>query len=164
MISLRISALAIAAVSFVIVAGGAVYEHLAVVPQWSAAPPASLTMFQGEYGLSAGRFWPLAHAVTVVLLITALVLNWRTPARSFISIALCGYIVLLVITSVYFLPELGAITRTPYQPVADAALTARAERWEVLSLVRLALLLALAFVLMLGLTVARQEALAQPAS
>jgi hypothetical protein len=162
-ISLRIAVLAIAAISLVIVAGGAVYEHLAVVPQWSAAPPASLTMFQGEYGLAAGRFWPFAHAVTVVLLTTALFLNWRTPARSFISITLCGYVVLLVVTSVYFLPELGAITRTTYQPVTDAALTARAARWELLSLVRLALLLVLAFVLMLGLTVARHEALAQPA-
>ena len=155
MLTVGIVILALAAMALVIVGGGAVYEHLAVVPQWRAAPPASLTMFQGTYALNPGRFWPFAHVAAVTLLLGALILDWRTPARTFIEMALGGYGVLLIVTALYFLPELGTITRTPYQPVADAALTARAVRWELFSLMRLAVLLGLAFVLMIGLTLVR---------
>ena len=51
----------IACLSFAIIIGGAVYEHLNVVPQWSAAPPVSLSMFQGEYGLKPDLFWKIIH-------------------------------------------------------------------------------------------------------
>jgi hypothetical protein len=52
---------ALTCLCFTIMIGGAVYEHLNIVPQWSAAPPLSLSMFQGEYGLKPGTFWMVIH-------------------------------------------------------------------------------------------------------
>lgn len=142
----------LASISFVIVAGGATYEHLAVVPVWSAAVPASLTMFQGEDALAPARFWIPIHPVTLVLQIAALLLNWRTERRKFIVITIVGYAAVLAITTVWFVPELMAITQSAYSPSIDPKLTQRAEDWETYSLIRLAFLIILAINLIFGLS------------
>ncbi|MPR34449.1 hypothetical protein [Salmonirosea aquatica] len=138
--------------SFAIVIGAGTYEHLAVVPQWSAAPPLSLTMFQGEYGLDAGAFWMLIHPVTLVLFIILLVVHWKTDRRRAILIPFSGYLVILLATSLYFVPELMEIVGTPLAEAANPSLTARASLWETLSLVRLVLMSLLALTLFSGLT------------
>jgi hypothetical protein len=149
---LRTFSLIIAAISFVTVIGGATYEHLAVVPVWSAAVPASLTMFQGGYALAAQRFWIPIHPVTLILLITALVLNWNTARRKFIIATIVGYAAVLAITTVWFVPELLAITRSTYSNAIDPLLTQRGATWELYSLIRLAFLILLAISLLFGLS------------
>ena len=144
--------LILGSISFIIVIGGATYEHAAVVPAWSAAVPESLSMFQGKYGLAPGKFWVPVHPVTLVLLISALVLNWKTRRRSYILATLIGYAFILAITFAYFVPELMAITQTAYSPTIDMDLTRRANLWEALSLVRLGFLLILAVTLLMGLS------------
>ncbi len=143
---------AVASLSFSIVIGAAVYEHLAVVPQWSAAPPVSLSMFQGEYGLNAGAFWMPIHPVTLLLMIAALAAAWKTAGRTNLLITLAGYLVVIGITAIYFVPELLSITGTPFSETADPSLTRRAQLWELLSLVRLAFMVVLSMVMFLGLT------------
>jgi hypothetical protein len=144
--------LILASISFIIIIGGATYEHVAVVPIWKIAPPASLTMFQGEYGLYPGNFWMSIHPITLVLLIAALIANWKTAGRKYIVIPLAGYVAILIITAIYFVPELMSITGTPYQPVADSGLVARAALWEKLSLIRGVLLIGAAATLLFSLT------------
>jgi hypothetical protein len=141
-----------ACISFIIVAGGANYEHLAVVPVWTKAVPASLSMFQGEYGLAAQNFWIPIHPVTIVLLIIGLIANWRTERRAYILVTLGGYLAILAATFVFFVPELMAITQSAYSVTVDSELTRRANFWEALSLVRLVVLVVLAFTLLLGLS------------
>lgn len=143
---------AFACLAFSVVIGGAVYEHLAVVPQWSAAPPFSLSMFQGKYGLNAAAFWIPIHPVTLLLLIGALVFSWKTEGRKHVLITLAGYVIILGITATYFVPELLAITGTAFSETVDPSLTQRANWWELMSLVRLSVLVGLATVLFLGLT------------
>ncbi len=143
---------ALACLSLSVVIGAAVYEHLVFVPQWSAAPPASLSMLQGTYGLKPEAFWMPIHPVTLLLLITSLVLSWKSARRKNILITLGGYVLLLAITAIYFVPELLAITGAPFSNTIDPDLTARAAQWETLSLVRLALLVYLSITLYLGLT------------
>lgn len=156
----RTLVLILASISYIIVIGGATYEHLAVIPQWAAAPPASLAMWQGEYGLNSAAFWPVVHPVTFLLLIVALVLNWRTARRRFIVVTLAGYFLVAAVTGAYYLPELGSIISTPYAATVDAALTARAQAWETLSIVRLVFMMVLAAVLLAGLT---KDSAASPA-
>lgn len=139
-------------ISFVTVIGGATYEHLAVVPVWASAVPASLAMFQGDYGLAAQRFWIPIHPVTLVLLVAALILNWRTRRRGLIAAGLTGYALVLVITSLYFVPELMAITRSAFSSSVDPELTRRAGAWESFSLMRLGFLNVLAVIMLFGLT------------
>jgi hypothetical protein len=142
----------IACLSFSVVIGAAIYEHLAVVPRWAAGPPASLSMFQGDYGLYAQAFWIPIHPITLALLLLTLIISWKSPRRTNVLTNLIGYVAILVITSIYFVPELIAITTTPYSDTVDAALTERAEKWEMLSLVRLGFLIILSLILFMGLT------------
>jgi hypothetical protein len=137
---------------FAIMIGGAVYEHVVLVPKWSAAPPVSLSMFQGQYGLQPGSFWMSVHPVNLLLFAATLIAHWKTAARKNIMITLGTYMSVLVITAIYFVPELLAITTTAFSNTADAGLTNRAGMWESLSLVRLALLIVVALVLFTGLT------------
>ncbi|MEK6481810.1 hypothetical protein WJR50_29980 [Catalinimonas sp. 4WD22] len=138
--------------AFTIVIGAAVYEHLAVVPQWSAAPPKSLSMFQGEYGLKAVKFWGPIHPVAIVLFIASMIVSWRTPRKIYILISMIGYLLVIIITFSHFVPELLAITMTPFSGEVNVDLTQRSQQWEILSLVRLLFLMILSIILFLGLT------------
>lgn len=147
----------LASIAFITIIGAAIYEHTAVVPVWSAAPPQSLSMFQGEYGLQAVNFWKPVHPVAVLLLAATLMANWRKPSRRHLLIALGGYVLILVITAAYFVPELIAITTSAYSPDVSSDLTGRAKTWETLSLVRLSGLLMLAVVLLYGLSLKAED-------
>lgn len=150
--SLRTLILVLASISFITVIGGAVYEHAGVVPVWTKAIPASLSMFQGEYAMTPANFWRAIHPVTMLLFVAALILNWKTPRRFNIIVPIVGYVLVLVITFAYFVPELIALTQTAYAPTIDSALTARGRTWEFYSLIRLAFLLVLAVILLFGVS------------
>ena len=137
---------------FILVIGAAVYEHMAVVPRWSAAPPVSLTMFQGPYGLNPGAFWQVIHPITFVVLLATTLLHWKTARKSNLLVTLSIYFAILVITGVYFVPELLSIIQTPLSNVPDPQLKIRADLWELLSLVRLLTMVLCALLLMKGLT------------
>ncbi|HEX9979411.1 MAG TPA: hypothetical protein VGB50_02470 [Flavobacterium sp.] len=143
--------------SFTTVIGGAVYEHLAVVPEWSAAPPLSLSMFQGEYGLNAGSFWKTIHPVTLAFFAATLIVSWKSARRINVLSAWLGYLAVLAVTAVYFVPELLDITSTVYSETINNDLTRRAKLWEVLSLVRLAAMVVMSIILFLGLTKNRER-------
>ena len=144
--------LILATMSFIIIIGGAVYEHLAVVPSWSAAPPSSLAIFHLEYPLTAQYFWMGVHPVTILLLIGALITNWHTLRRINILTSLIGYAIILVITSIYFVPELMDFMGTPASDSVDQSMVSRASMWEILSLVRLGFLLIIGYLLLSALT------------
>jgi len=157
---------ALACLSFSVVIGAAVYEHVAVVPNWKVAPPVSLSMFQGEYGLNPAPFWIAIHPVTLVLLLASIlffwkteskkyVLIWKTESKKYVLITGIGYLIVLIITFVFFVPELIAITQTTFGQQVDPSLIKRAKLWETLSLVRLSFLIILAIVALIGLTKCR---------
>lgn len=148
--------LILASMSFIIVLGAATYEHMGVVPQWSAAPPSSLAMFQGDYGLRAQNFWIPIHPVTFLLMTAALIANWRTPRRNNILTVLIGYAIILAATFIYFVPQLMDITQTPYREDVDQELVTIASMWETLSLIRLVFIAVLAYILLSSLTKAAE--------
>ena len=95
--------------SFSIIIGAAFYEHLAVWPRAFSAIPASLTMHQGGYGLNAEAFWSIIHPITLALFILTLILFWKTKRRINLLISLLGYLLIIAVTGIYFVPELVAI-------------------------------------------------------
>src|SRR4051812_27971025 len=99
---IRTILLILGCISFITVIGGATYEHAAVVPVWTSAVPASLHMFQGEYGLAAANFWIPIHPVTMLLLITGMIANWRTGRRNYVLATILGYAAVLGVTFIYF--------------------------------------------------------------
>jgi len=149
--------LILASICFIIILGAAVYEHVAVVPKWSAAPPSSLAMFQGEYGLQAQYFWMSIHPATLLLMVAALIANWKNTRRKSILIGLGSYVLILAITSAYFVPELLSITGTPFQDTVDQGLVKRASMWETLSLIRLFFIAILSVILLSALTKSNEK-------
>jgi hypothetical protein len=144
--------LILASLSFLTILGAAIYESLSTTPQWSAAPPMSLTMFQGKYGLNSGLFWIIIHPVTILLLVAALIANWKNSRRKPMLWVLSTYVVILITTAVYFVPELIHIITAPYQNYVDKDLQSSAALWEKLSLSRLCIVAVLSFVLLSSLT------------
>ena len=138
--------------AFSIIIGGAVYEHLNIVPTWAAAPPVSLGMFQGEYGLKPELFWKMIHPINILLFVVTLIFNWKSARRINLGLVLTVYILILVVTAIYFVPELISIISTPFSATQDPELIRRASLWETLSIIRLFLLVILAITLFLGLT------------
>jgi hypothetical protein len=161
--------LILASICFIIIVGAATYEHLAVIPQWSAAPPSSFSLFNGKYPLRAQYFWIPVHPVTVLLMAGALITNWKNSRKKNILTVFIGYLAILVITYVYFVPQLMTFMETPYQDTVDEALLAKASMWETLSLIRLVVLFVLSYILLSALTkpneiIVVQQATAVPLS
>lgn len=63
-----------------------------------------------------------------------------------------AYIIVLAVTFAYFVPELMSLTQSEYLSTMDPGLTARAARWEFLSLIRLGWMILFAVVLLVGLS------------
>jgi hypothetical protein len=150
---------AVGCLTFCIMIGGAVYEHLNMVPTWSAAPPASLSMFQGKYGLKPELFWMLIHPVNLFFFVLNLIFHWKSARRKSLLIVSIGYVLILAITAAYFVPKLLSITTTAFSDNFDTVLMKRAAVWETLSLVRLSVLIVLAVTLMVGLAKPNKSAL-----
>ena len=145
-------------IAFTVIIGAAIYEHLSVWPKALSGPPASLTIFQGEFGHDGGVFWRNIHPVTLFLMILSLIFFWRSERRLNLLITFGGYLVIIAVTAIYFVPELVEIIKTPYAEAVDAGLVARGQLWEQLSIVRLFVLIGLACFLLLGLTKAPNSA------
>jgi hypothetical protein len=143
---------AVCCLAFAIIIGGAVYEHLNVVPTWTAAPPVSLSMFQGEYGLKPESFWKIIHPVNFGLFALTLAFHWRSARKKNLLVVLISYMIIIIVTAVYFVPELISIITTPYARLLNPDLIWRAKTWEILSIARLIMLVVMAIVLFLGMT------------
>lgn len=119
-----------------ILCGAMVYEHLAIVPQWTANPPESLHMWKGPYRVAAQHFWPAVHPIALLLIAGALGFNWNNPARNLIAAALAVYLLAILLpTAFWYVPELLKLTN-PDTALPPAQWRSRAKRWERLSLVR----------------------------
>src|SRR5690349_21100429 len=98
--------LILGSICFIIVLGAAVYEHIVLIPKWSTAPPASLSMYQGPYGLHPENFWIPIHPITLALLVAALITNWNNTRRKDLITVIGGYVLILLVTFTYFVPTL----------------------------------------------------------
>ena len=135
-----------------IIVGAGLYEHLAVWPRAYTSPPKSLSMFQGEFGINPNTFWAKIHPITLLFFVTVLFLFWKSERRKFVLIPFIGYVMLIIATFTYFVPELIDIVSTRYGDSINQGLIERGSRWEILSLIRLALVTILALFLFWGLT------------
>ena len=135
---------------FTLIIGAAVYEHIAIWPHAYAAVPASLGMFQGEYGLNSAPFWMSIHPLTLSVFLITLFISWKTARKKHVLLSIAGYVVVLITTFTYFVPELLELNGTPFSSDVNQQLTNRGTRWENLSLVRLGFLLVIAAYLYAG--------------
>ena len=117
--------------------GGITYSHLVYFPVYLSALPDSAILVNGPYGLQESRFWLTVHPLLILSLIVALVLNWKyRPRRKYILISFGVYFLVLVVTQIYFLPELAAFAQSPRSNVSAAEWIARGQRWQTMSWIR----------------------------
>jgi hypothetical protein len=117
--------------------GGIAYSHLVYFPVYLSALPDSAVLVNGTYGLNEGIFWMIVHPLLILSLIIALVMNWKSrPRRKLILISFVIYILVLIVSSLYFIPELVAFKHSPESNLSSAGWLGRGQRWQRLSWIR----------------------------
>jgi hypothetical protein len=117
--------------------GGIVYAHIVFFPVFLSDLPNSAVVVNGTYGLNEARFWMTVHPLLILSLIIALALNWKFKARRKpIALSFGIYVTVLIITSLFFVPELMAFAKSPESNVPASEWLARGNRWQYLSWIR----------------------------
>jgi hypothetical protein len=147
-----------AVVGLLLQAGAQLFAIAVVVGTVTEAPPRSLAMYAGEYGYNRGPFWEVMPAVSLGLLLVALVGNWRTPRRRLLLTALALFIAAGLFTVFVMGPAQEAVVGTTYSDAVDEALRVQAARWHKLDWASWALTLCAGIVLAASLAVRVPEA------
>ena len=117
--------------------GGVVYSHLVYFPVYLSDLPNSAVLVNGPYALNDVRFWAVIHPLLIIGLAAALVLNWTSPARrKLIAFSFAVYVIVLLISFFYFVPELVLFRNSPQSTVTAAEWAVRGRRWQRLSWLR----------------------------
>jgi hypothetical protein len=133
--------------------GGIAYSHLVFFPVYLSALPDSAAVVTGPYGIHEARFWMLIHPLLILSLVVSLVLNWRLRGRrKLILVSFAVYVLVIAVSSLYFIPELIAFERSPQSTLPPAEWLARGQRWQRLSWVRGATMYAAFLPLLVALT------------
>jgi hypothetical protein len=133
--------------------GGITYSHLVYFPVYLSALPDSAVVVNGAYGLQEGIFWMIIHPLLILSLIVTLALNWKLKSRrKLILISFAVYALVLVVSQLYFIPELGAFKHSPESSLSPAEWLARGQRWQRLSWLRGAICYAAFVPLLFALT------------
>ena len=136
---------------------GGWYESLAVMPQWSKAPPSQLEAALERSGQKASgyRFWPFVSPPVALLAIANAVVAWQVPwPRGGWWLAAAALAILYSLsTYLYFVPNMFKLWRANSLPAAETE--RRLANWKRLNNVRhvvggLALLAALKALSMCG--------------
>lgn len=133
--------------------GGVAYSHLVYFPVYLSGLPDSAVLVNGPYGLNEGIFWMTIHPLLILSLIVTLALNWGLQSRrKLILVSFVVYVVILIISFLYFVPELMAFKQSPVSGLSRADWLARGQRWQILSWVRGAICYAAFVPLLVALT------------
>jgi hypothetical protein len=114
------------------------YSHIVYFPPYLSHLPESNKLITGEYGLQEGNFWMMIHPLLILSIITTLMLNWKLPTRrKFVFIAFGIYALAIVVTAIYFVPELKAFAASGESSSLPAAdWYHRGQTWQHLSWIR----------------------------
>lgn len=133
--------------------GGIAYSHLVYFPTYLSALPDSAVVVNGPYGLNEAVFWMTIHPLLILSLAFTLAMNWRLRGRRrLIALSFAVYLLVIVVSAVYFIPELGNFARSPQSGIPPAEWLARGQRWQRLSWLRGAVMYASFLPLLIALT------------
>jgi hypothetical protein len=110
--------------------GGGFYEHVVLMPLWSASPPASFSVIQPGTGVPLQTFWIPVHAGITIFSLLSLFFTWRDRRiRRLLLIGLASYIIMRVWSGLFFIPEMLAFQRVPVTSPPSPELSARVASW-----------------------------------
>ena len=158
MLKLRNLSLIVTIILWATLLGGIAYSHLVFFPVYLSALPDSAVLVHGPYALHEERFWMLIHPLLILSFIFTLGLNWKLKKRrKRIAITAVIYVLALVATMLYFVPELMAFLGSPESSVSRAEWFARGQRWQHLSWLRGAIMYAGCVPLLLALVESTED-------
>ena len=110
--------------------GGGRYEHVVLTPIWSASPPSSFSIIQRGTGVPLQRFWIPVHAAITLFILVTLFLTWNDiTVRRLLLTGVASYIVMRIWSGLFFIPEMLAFQKIPFDSAPSADLSARVARW-----------------------------------
>jgi glucan phosphoethanolaminetransferase (alkaline phosphatase superfamily) len=117
--------------------GGIAYSHLVYFPVYLSDLPNSAVVVNGPYGLNEVIFWAIIHPLLIISLVVALLLNWNSRVRrKLIAFSFIVYVIVLLVSAFYFIPELALFKHSPESTVPATEWLARGKRWQRLSWLR----------------------------
>jgi hypothetical protein len=129
---------------YLLLNGAQIFETAVIVPNWTAAPPESLYLLQGKYGLDFKNFWIIFHSLHELTFITALILCWKIKTvRRWLILLLVLHIGVRIWTLTYFAPNIIAFQEMPASPTVNQSLLDRANEWALLNYIRVGVYLAI---------------------
>jgi hypothetical protein len=135
--SARNISLLIATVLWATLIGGIVYSHVVFLPAYLPNLPESTSLVKGPYALVDERFWMMIHPLLIITVTIALILNWKVVDRRNLMLSALGiYLIVLVITFIYFVPELLAFAKSAESGIEKREWVIRGTMWEQLSWIR----------------------------
>lgn len=136
------------------IVGGVLYSHTATLPSLLLHLPGSSVLENGPYPLKDEAFWKMIHPFTILFTVLALAANWKnTERRKYMVYAIGIYVVALIATFTYFIPEIKAfISSNQNTSVPASEWLARGQRWLQLSWIRGAFMFLGFMLILLALT------------
>lgn len=132
--------------------GGVVYSHIVYFPVYLSHLPESAVLTNGDYALHEENFWMLLHPLLILSLIVSLATNWRHAfRRKMIAATLTVYAAIIVISMLYFIPQLGEFQASPRSGISTAEWQQRGAHWQHMSWIRGATLFIFSIPLLFGL-------------
>jgi hypothetical protein len=129
--------LIIAIILWGVLLGGVVYSHIVYFPVFLSNLPDSAVLVNGTYALHDERFWMVIHPVLIVALIITITTNWKNkPKRKKILISFVLYAVVLIISGIYFIPELIDFSKSPTSLLPPSEWLRRSGNWMTYSIIR----------------------------
>ena len=151
-------ALMVSVLFYGILLGGIAYSHIVFFPPYLSHLPESASLVNGDYALHDEYFWTTIHPLAILALIVALAANWRDGfRRKMIAMPLAAYVLAMIVTFMYFVPELREFRSSQQSSVSAAEWKERGERWQHLSWVRGGTLTILSIPLLLALAKRKDE-------
>ncbi len=148
-----------------ILLGGMMYSHIVYFPAYLSDLPKSAVLANGPYGLNDGIFWIIIHPLTLVSLLIALFANRKNKQRrKLIVLPLIVYVIALIITSVYFVPELMRFKDSPSSGIPASEWLSRSKNWMMFSIIRGIGMFAAIIPLFIALTRPQEETIVPPAN
>ncbi len=112
--------------------GAQLFALVVIASTVAEAPPRSFAMFQGEYGYNSSAFWSTVPPITFVLLVIALVTNWKTGRRKLLLLALTMFLVGGLVAGLFLEPVFDEMKAMGYRDEVDPMLQSRAATWYAL--------------------------------
>jgi hypothetical protein len=110
--------------------GGGLFEHIVLIPLWSASPPSSFSIIQPGTGVPLQNFWIPVHMAITVFIILSLVLSWRQiKVRRLLLIGVGSYIIMRVWSGLFFIREMLEFQKVPLDSLPSPELSARVASW-----------------------------------